>query len=186
MQSRPWIKRFRDRTEGSVVIEAALGLPILLAVMVGVLEVGNYFFVNAALENAVLRASRFGVTGDNAAGTTREEQLLQIVEEETFGWIDMNQVTVETLVYEQFSDIGNAEPYTDANDSGTYDAGESYSDVNGNGQWDSDMAIAGLGDAGDIVLYRLSYPAMSVTGFGDWAGKSITIKATVAVRNEPF
>jgi len=186
MAIRKWLKKFRKQTEGSVVVEAAIGLPILLSVIVGVLEVGNYFFINAALENAVLRASRFGVTGGSDPTATREEQLLQIVEEETFGWIDMNQVTVETLVYEQFSDIGNAEPYTDANDSGTYDEGEAYSDVNGNGQWDSDMASAGLGDAGDIVLYRLSYPANSITGFAEWAERSITIQATVAVRNEPF
>jgi hypothetical protein len=98
----------------------------------------------------------------------------------------MDTVNIETLVYEQFADIGEEEPYSDENGSGTYDEGEPYSDVNGNGQWDDDMAVAGLGSSGDIVLYRVRYAAPSPTGVHDWAGKTINISATVAVRNEPF
>lgn len=186
MKLRHYIRKLRRNQNGGVLVEAALGLPILLSVMVGVLEVANYMFVTASLENAVLRSSRFGVTGDSDPGTSREAQIRSIISSQTFGWVDMDTVSIETLVYKQFADIGQEEPYTDDNGSGTYDAGEAYSDVNGNGQWDSDMAIAGLGEAGDIVLYRISYPAPSLTGFGDWAGKFLNISATVAVRNEPF
>jgi len=172
--------------DGGALVEAALGLPILLTTMVGVLEVAHFFFVTAALENAVLHASRFGITGGADEGVTREEQVLDIIEAQTFGWVDMDSVEVETLVYEQFGDIGEEEPYTDDNASGTFDAGEDYTDVNGNGQWDSDMAIAGLGNAGDIVFYRIRYEAPSLTGFGDWATKIVPISSTVAVRNEPY
>lgn len=179
-------RKCRKDEKGGTLVEAALGLPILLATMIGVLEVSNFFFVTAAMENAVLHASRFGVTGGSEEGVSREARLLEVIEEQTFGWIKIDDVTVETLVYEQFADIGEEEPYSDANGSESYDPGEEYSDVNGNGQWDSDMAIAGLGDAGDIVFYRISYPAPSLTGFGDWLGKTINISATVAVRNEPF
>ena len=48
---------------GSVLVETAVGLPILLSTIFGILEIGNFVFVTAAVENAVLHASRFGVTG---------------------------------------------------------------------------------------------------------------------------
>lgn len=171
---------------GAALVEAALGLPILLSAIVGVLEVANFFFISAAVENAVLHASRFGLTGQTEEGSTREDQVRDVIEEQTFGRVDMDTIEIETLVYEQFADIGEPEPYTDQNDSGDWDVGELYTDVNGNGAWDDDMSVAGLGGGGDIVLYRINYNAESLTGFGDWALKEITISATVAVRNEPY
>ena len=180
------LRRLRADTRGSAMVEAALGLPILLSAMIGVLEVSNLYFVSASIENAVLRASRFGITGASEEGVAREDLVRAIISEQTFGHVDMDAVEIDTLVYEQFGDIGEPEPYTDENGSDSYDAGEPYTDVNGNGQWDDDMAIAGLGDAGDIVLYRVRYTVPSLTGFTDWATRKIDISATVAVRNEPY
>lgn len=181
-----WWSGLRRDEVGGAMVEAALGLPILLTAMIGVFEIANFYFVSASVENAVLHASRFGVTGGAADGVTRQDQVRAIIEEQTFGMVDMDTVRIETLVYEQFGDIGEPEPFTDANDSGDYDEGEDFADVNGNGVWDDDMAIAGLGGAGDIVLYRVNYEANSLTGFMDWAHRALNIQATVAVRNEPF
>ncbi len=172
--------------EGSMVVEAAIGLPLLISTIIGVLEIGYYFFIAAAVENAVLHASRFGITGSSEEGVAREEQVRQIISRQTFGQVDMDTVVIETLVYESFSDIGEPEPYTDDNASGTYDEGEDFTDVNGNGVWDEDMAVIGLGGGGDIVLYRVNYDVQSITGFADWALRELTVSATVAVRNEPY
>lgn len=182
---RPF-KTIRRDERGSAMVEAALGIPILLSAMIGVFEVANFYFVSASVENAVLHASRFGVTGATDDGATREEQVRAIIAKQTFGQVDMDTVQIDTLVYQQFADIGEPEPFTDQNDSGDYDVGEPFSDVNGNGAWDDDMAVAGLGGAGDIVLYRISYQANSLTGFMDWAHRALNISSTVAVRNEPF
>lgn len=181
-----FLRRCLGREDGAAAIEAALGLPILLTMIVGVLEITNIYFVSASLENSVLRASRFGITGSIDEGTTREEQVREIIATQTFGRVDMDAVEIETLVYEQFGDIGEPEPYTDQNESGSYEFGEPFTDVNGNGQWDDDMATAGLGEAGDIVLYRVRYAAPSITGLFDWATRQVNISATVAVRNEPY
>ncbi|WP_417459954.1 TadE/TadG family type IV pilus assembly protein [Kordiimonas sp.] len=180
------LRKVKGREDGAAAVEAALGLPLLLAMIVGVLEVTNIYFVAASLENSVLRASRFGITGSIDEGSTREEQVREIIAEQTFGRVDMDAVQIETLVYEQFGDIGEPEPYTDQNESGSYEFGEPFTDVNGNGQWDDDMATAGLGEAGDIVLYRVSYAAPSMTGLFDWATRQVNLSATVAVRNEPY
>lgn len=186
MRGASLIRRLWQDRAGASAVEAAIGLPMLLVLLIGVLEVSNLYFLSASIENAVLRASRFGITGATEAGVTREDQVRAIVAEQTFGQVDMDAVEIETLVYEQFGDIGEPEPFTDENGSGTYDEGEAFSDVNGNGVWDDDMAVAGLGDAGDIVLYRVRYNAPSLSGIMDWATKRVTISATVAVRNEPF
>jgi len=180
------LRRLRTDEVGAALVETALGLPILLSAVVGVFEVANYFFVTAAVENAVLHASRFGITGQTNEGSTREQQVRDVIEEQTFGQVDMDTVEIDTLVYEQFADIDATEPYTDENGSGQWDPGEPYTDVNGNGAWDDDLSVAGLGGGGDIVLYRVNYNAQSLTGFGDWALRHITISATVAVRNEPY
>ena len=179
-------RAFRRDQEGSALVEAALGLPILLSAMIGVFEVANFFFVSASVENAVLHASRFGITGGTQEGETREDLVRAIIEEQTFGMVDMDTVEIETLVYEQFGDIGEPEPFADDNGNEQWDDGEEFSDVNGNGVWDDDMAIAGLGGAGDIVLYRINYEANSLTGFMDWAYRTLNVQSTVAVRNEPF
>ncbi len=182
---RAILAKLRENRQGGVLVETALGLPILLGTMIGCLEVSHFYFVTASVENAVLHASRFGITGDSGENS-REERIREIIDEQTYGRVNMDTVVIETLVYEQFGDIGEEEPYVDANDSGSYEEGETYSDVNGNNQWDADMAIVGLGGSGDIVLYRVTYEAPSLTGIGIWKDKSINISATVAVRNEPY
>jgi len=172
--------------EGSVLVETAVGLPVLLSVIFGVLEIGNYLFVTAAVENAVLHASRYGVTGLTEVGSSRIDQVRAVIEEQTFGRVNMDTVEVDTLVYEQFANIGQPEPFTDENGSGDWDSGEPFSDVNGNGAWDDDMGSEGLGGGGDIVVYRVRYAANSLTGVGDWATRLVNISSTVAVRNEPY
>jgi len=62
-------------------------------------------------------------------------------------------------------------------------------DSNGNGEWDADMGLAGLGGPNDIVVYTLRYdwPLMTellrpLLG----ADGEFPLKASIAVRNEPF
>lgn len=110
MRALGLIKRlWRDR-DGVSAVEAAIGLPILLTLLIGVLEISYLIFLSVSLENAVLRASRFGITGGAEEGVTREELVRSIIAEQTFGQVDMNEIEIETLVYEQFGDIGEAEP----------------------------------------------------------------------------
>lgn len=183
---RSILKKLWRRQDGALTVETALSVPLFLTLVVGTLEVGNYFFLASSLENAVLRASRFGVTGADGSELNREAQVLAIIERETFGRIPITAVTIETEVFEQFGDIGETEPYVDMDGSGNWEAGEPFTDVNGNGIWDDSLSVAGLGGAGDIVLYTASFNAESLTGLFDWAHIMFPMQAAVAVRNEPF
>jgi len=127
------------------------------------------------------------VTGSSSGDVSREDRILQIIGENAYGIIDTNDIDVTTLVYENFGDVGQAEPFTDDNGNGVFDEGEGFDDINGNGGWDEDMGVAGLGGSGDVVVYRLSYDwEVMIPLFNPFFGDEITLSANVAVRNEPF
>lgn len=180
------LRRLIRSTSGAAVLEFALIMPILLIIVIGAIEIALIIFVSSSIESAVLQASRFGITGSETE-TPRAERVLEIIEDRTFGFVDVEDAEIETLVYSDFSSVGKPEPYADENGNGVYDAGEDYSDVNGNAQWDVDMGAAGLGEDGDIVLYRVTYEWGILTPLiRSLLGESIRNVASVAVRNEDF
>jgi hypothetical protein len=171
---------------GAAAVEFAFVLPVLLLFALGTIESAIVLFIRASIESAVLEASRYGVTGGEA-GMSRSERVLQIVEERTYGLLEPEKIELETLVYDDFDDIGKPEPFADANGDGFHEAGESFTDVNGNGTWDPDMGKAGLGGRNAVVVYRLSYAWGIVTPMlREAMGESVLNVASVAVRNEPF
>lgn len=183
------MKRLRRNRKGSAVTEFAIAAPVVIMATVGIIEFSMILFVSSLLEGGLREASRFGLTGFQPNGLTREERILKIVEDHTHGLVDGTAVNLSTLVYPSFDSIGQPEPFTDENSNGTFDAGEPYMDVNGNNQWDPDMGAAGLGGPEDIVLYTIEYdwPLMTgmLNGFVGNNGK-IELRASVVVRNEPY
>jgi hypothetical protein len=171
---------------GATAVEFALILPLLLLFAFGSIESAIVLFIRSSMEAAVLEASRYGITGAGEA-TSRADHVLEIVETRTYGLLDPDKIDLETLVYDDFDDIGKPEPFSDANADGFHEAGEAFTDVNGNGKWDADMGKAGLGGRNAVVVYRLSYAWGIVTPMlHSIMGESIMNVASVAIRNEPF
>ena len=187
-RSRPRGRRRRAAGEGgTAAMEFAFVAPIFLAMIGAIMEVSGIMFVQTLLEGSAREASRYGITGFTQEGVSRDEQILQIVEHNTYGIIDLDELQMDTLVYENFGDVGQPEPFTDQNANDAYDAGEPFTDVNGNGTWDEDMGAAGLGGPGDVVVYRMSYDwSIIIPFFRLFFGDAITLQANIAVRNEPF
>jgi hypothetical protein len=180
------LRGFGRCCSGATAVEFALVLPLLLLMTLGTVEIAIVLFVRSSMESAVLEASRYGISKPEE-GVSRPDRVLEIVEEKTYGLLDMETVDMETLIYDSFADIGRPEPFVDANANGAYDAGEAFTDVNGNAVWDPDMGEAGLGGPSDIVVYRLSYDWGIVTPMlQDIIGRSVRHVSSVAVRNEPF
>jgi TadE-like protein len=172
---------------GGAMIEFAFLAPIFIGLLCAIMEFSGIMFVQAILEGSAREASRYGITGFTLEGVSREDQILAIVEDNTYGIIDMDELQMETLVYEEFGDIGEPEPFTDENGNEIWDAGESYTDINGNGTWDPDMGAAGLGGPGAVVVYRMSYDwDIMIPMFRPFFGDAITLQSNIAVRNEPF
>ncbi len=172
---------------GAAAIEFAFIAPIFLGMVGAIMEFSGIMFIQALLEGSAREASRYSITGFTEPGVTREEQITQIFAQNTHGLVDLDQLQVETLVYENFADVGQPEPFTDENANGAWDEGEPFSDVNGNGTWDEDMGAAGLGGPGDVVVYRMSYDwSIIIPMFRPFFGDAITLRSNIAVRNEPF
>ncbi len=172
---------------GQAIVEFAFIAPALLGILCGIIEFSGILFAQTLLEGGAREASRYGITGAAPNGMSRQDMILQILSDNSFGVIDTDNVNIETLVYQNFGDVGQPEPFTDDNGNGVYDVGEAFNDINSNGSWDQDMGTAGLGGPGDVVVYRLTYDwAIMVPIFRPLFGDQITLDANIAVRNEPF
>jgi len=172
---------------GKAIVEFALVAPIFLGITLSIFEFSGIMFVQTLLEGGAREASRYGLTGQTPEGISREAMILQIVSENSFGIIDVDELEMTTSVYGDFSDVGQPEPFTDENGNDAYDEGETYTDVNGNGGWDDDMGAAGLGGPGEVVVYEMTYdwPIM-IPWFEPFFGDHVTLQANIGVRNEPF
>lgn len=184
--SCPVRRRIHD-DGGKAIVEFAFVAPIFLGITLSILEFSGIMFVQTLLEGGAREASRYGLTGQQPEGISRENMILQIVSENSFGVIDVSDLEMTTLVYDSFEEVGQPEPFTDENGNDAFDDGEPYTDVNGNGSWDDDMGEVGLGGPGEVVVYEMSYdwPIM-IPLFRPFFGDHVTLEANIAVRNEPF
>lgn len=184
------LRRLLRCRRGFGTIELAIAAPVFLMVLCGVIELGMMMFVTTLMEGGLREAARFGITGFHPPGETRESYILNTIASNTIGLVDMNSAEVTYLIYPSFGDIGKPEPFTDADPiNGTWDPGESYVDINGNGVWDADMGQAGLGGPGEVVLYTIAVDWRMLTPVvAPLVGEdgSVRLKASVAVRNEPY
>ena len=178
------------RTAGATALEFALTAPVLIALLASIIEFGMVLFVTTLIEGGVREASRFGITGSQIPGQSREERIIDIIHQNTMGLIDIDAADIDTTIYPSFSDINQPEPFTDEEPfNGSYDVGEAFHDVNGNGQWDADMGAAGAGGPGDVIVYTNEYDWPLLTPLlVPFVGENglVHLRASTAVRNEPF
>ncbi len=183
------LRRFAKDKTGSPSLEFAFVAMPLFLLVAGIIEFGAILLIMALMEGGLRDAARFGITGQEPDGSSRLERILAVVERHTVGLVDMNEATIETLVYPSFSDIGRGEPFVDGNGNGSYDAGETFDDENGNAVFDADIGEDGVGGAGEVVLYRIRYDWPLLTPLLDHVvGQDglFALSASVAVRNEPY
>jgi Flp pilus assembly pilin Flp len=187
------LRRFARSNDGAAALEFALVLPPLCLILVGMFEVSMLMFTQASMEGALREAARFGMTGSVADPADRQDQILALIDKNTFNMLD--DPTISFLIYPSFGDVGEPEPYTENSvpPNETYDAGidgfTPSQDVNGNGVWDGDQGEAGLGASEQIVQYTVEYDWEVMTPFmapvfGD-DGK-VHLKASIVLRNEPW
>ena len=189
MLGLPLLRRFLDCQKGISALEFALVAPIMLLAITGIIDLMLVMFVTSLMEGGLRDGSRLGRIGFQPVGSTREEAVAQKIADATIGLLDMNQVQITTKVYQDFSSVGQPEPFTDANANGSYDAGESYTDVNGNSAWDADQGVAGLGSPNNVVLYTVHYDWTLLTPLLPTFlpnGGTFPIEVSLAVRNEPW
>lgn len=175
--------------DGSAAIEFALIAPVMLLFAIGTVEMSLMMMAQNIMESATFSASRIGKTGYVATGKTREDTIMDELASKSAGLIDTRKITIQTLAYDTFSDVGKPEPFVDANNNGVRDNGENFTDVNGNGVYDSDMGASSSGNAGQVVVYEVTYPWKIATPImSSFIGTNgiFTLTAHAVVKNEPF
>lgn len=180
-------RNYRRCERGITAVEYALILPPLLFLIMGVIEFSLFLFVQSSLEGATFSASRTGKTGFVDSPSTREETILQALDDRVGFFLDMQRMTIDSRSYADFASIGQPEPFVDVNGNGERDITENYTDSNGNGTYDTDMGIEGPGSAGEVVVYTVSYPWRVLNPlFHTYLGETIEVTSKFVVKNEPY
>ena len=183
------VRRCVACVRGTTAIEFAIIAPVLMLLMMGIIEFALIMFTMSSLESATAISSRLGKTGYTQSGLSRQDTILQSIQANAGSMIDTTKLVITSNYYQEFDQIGQAEPFTDTNHNGIHDPGEPYTDVNGNGQWDADMGLAGYGGANAVVVYTISYPWAIITPIMReiiGTGGIYTITTHAVVKNEPY
>ena len=184
-------KRLLSDQRGVAAMEFALIAPTMFVMLMGLMEYGYVSFARSSLEHATIGAARSAVAGNCSA--TRESKMLNFIARSMKPYIAYNNepTRIEYKSYsDKFGEVGNPEPFTDANHDGFYTKGETFQDVNGNGKWDSDMGRVGsVGGVGEVVTYATSYRVQSlfpaIRRSFNHGQPYYELRASTVVRNEP-
>ena len=178
-----------ENEEGATAVEFALVAPVLLLIMMGIIDVGMMMFAQGLLENSAFTAARTGKTGYTEQNKTREETMIETLHSRAGILLDTAEIVITSVSYSEFDDIGESEPFIDANGNGSRDNGENYTDVNGNGNYDEDIGTSGQGAASEVVVYTVSYPWRLYTPMmKPLLGENgiVNLSSRIVVQNEPY
>lgn len=171
---------------GATLTEFGFVAPVLILMVMGIFDMAHTQYTHAMMNGAMQSAGR-DLTLESAG--SREQSIDDRVKAQIQAVVPKNAtITLEKLSHFEFSDIGEAEEFTDQNDDGLCNNNEVYADANGNGQWDSNRGEQGIGGARDAVLYtavveyeRL-FPMYGLAGLP----QNATLKASTVLRNQPY
>ena len=195
MRLPPVIRRLRRDQRGATIIEFAIISGPMLLLLMGGLELGYDSYVRSTMQGALNDAARTAAVEFpiiNVPGSTVEEQVENLIEEQVHNVAPNATITVTQKSYFDFSSIGDPEKLmTDHNGNGQFDAadGDCYEDANGNGSFDTDAGKTGNGGADDVVLYTADVSApriLPLDGFLPGVGPTIEYSLQTAVRNQPY
>lgn len=182
---RCFLARLAGDRRGVAATEFAILVPVMLALMMGLMELGYQAYVQAVLTGAVQKAGRDGGI-QGATPMSIDTKVLDRVK--AVAWnASFSSGFPTRLNYSNFSAIA-PEPFVDANASGVRDPGECFTDVNGNGRWDDDAGRSGQGGANDVTVYtaEITYTRLfPVTRWFGWPGTA-TLSASTTLMNQPY
>lgn len=182
------IGRFKRDADGVTMVEFGLIAPVLTFMLMGIVELGLMMTGQAVLDNAAFVASRTGKTGYAEKDKTQTKTIEAAIQKAASAFLDPAKITVTSLAYADYDSI-KPEPFTDTNNNGKWDAGESYTDVNKNGSYDKNDGTSGYGAAGQVVIYTATYNWNLFTPMiKKFIGTNgvVPLKSRVVVRNEPY
>ena len=184
-----FVRRLWRDESGTTAIEFGFcGLAVIYFI-VGIIEFSMAMTVGNSLEAATNLSSRLGKTGYvDADAEDQEETIRDEIERRVGPMIDMAKLKITNEVYNDFTSLNSPdilEDKSDPPDGDTSDPGE-WTDVDSDGFKDG---AEGVGAAGNLVVYRITYPWQVMTPLiGQFVGSDGIIRLTAysVVKNEPY
>lgn len=171
--------------DGVTAIEFAMVAPVLVLTLMGLFDLSYNIYADTMIEGAVNNAARNSTIEHYA---NNPDALDASVERAVHRVAPSATLTFNRSAYVDYTDVGQAEEYTDTNGDGSCNDNEPFEDVNGNGVWDSDRSRDSSSGARDAVLYEVSatydrmFPMASLIGWED----TVRVTATTVLRNQPY
>ncbi len=180
------INRLRRDERGATLTEFGLVAPILILMLMGIFDMAHSQYTAAQINGAMQKAGR-DLTLESAG--SQQSAIDQRVIDQVKTVVPNNAtVTLEKLSHFDFSDVGEAEEFTDNDSDGICNNGEPFEDANDNGQWDANRGSSGIGGARDAVLYEATvewprlFPVAGLIGMSE----NMTLKSSTVLRNQPY
>lgn len=172
-------------TRGATIVEFAMILPVLCALLLGIFDLGYRAYVSSIVQGALHEAARMATVG----GVTNDE-IDAHVQRRLRTFAQNAEIETETQSYREFANVSQAERVTQDNAPvGVFNyPGDCFEDVNNNGTRDMDQGRDGVGGAEDVVRYSVSmtyphiFPVSRILGWED----DVTINASTVLRNQPY
>lgn len=173
----------RDR-QGATVVEFALVSLPLVAILLGITDLGYRMYLGSVVEGAVHRAARMATVG----GVT-PQAVDEYIRGQLSAFSHNAEIEIEKSNYYEYSGINRQEKLV--RDNGVpdvYDADDCFEDLNGNGIRDAVAGRDGLGGSDDIVYYKVTATFQRILPFTNILGLSPTqtVQSTTVLRNQPF
>lgn len=183
---RPVLTRLGPDQTGATIVEFALILPPLLLTLMGLSDMAHNMYTAQILNGAVQQAAR-----DSTIQGTRSDRLAldAAVTNAVKAIAPDAKVTFSRSYFQNFSNVGRPEDWSDLNTNGKCDNGEPFEDVNGNGRWDQKPGLGGIGAARDAVLYQvgIKYPRLfPIAGMIPGQSTTMDMTAVTVLRNQPY
>jgi len=191
MTSRAILRLARDES-GATIVEFAILLVPLLAMMLGFMELGYQSYVRSTLQGTLNDVARVAAVEDPDLGDedlSLDERIEKHVTSRMSTLVESGTYDFKISNYKNFSAVGQPEALvTDVNSNGKYDDGDCWEDTNPNGEFDTDGARDGVGGADDVVVYEvtLSVPHLLPVENFVGAGNSFDVKAATLIRIQPY
>jgi len=185
MRPRATLHRLAAGNDGATLVEFSIVAPVFLLMLTGTFDIGHDVYVRATVQGALQEAGR---DAGLESGSASKDAIDAIVRDQVQRVAPKADLTFERTNYEEFSDVGEPEDFTDSNGNNQYDEDECFIDSNANETWDADKGRSGLGGANDIVLYTVTvtydrlFPFWHLVG----ANRETVITASTTLRNQPF
>lgn len=185
---RALLHRLTGDRQGATLTEFGFVAPVLCLMIMGIFDMAHTQYTNSLINGALQKAGRDltlegALTNQGDIDAKVRAEVLNVVPDTATTTIEFQK-----LSHFDFSDIGEAEEFTDDNADGICNDGEVYVDSNGNGQWDANRGREGIGGARDAVLYTavVTYPRLFPMYGLIGMPQNVTLRASTVLRNQPY